>query len=118
MVSYCTSDFSHESATAIFNQHQAEKNRKLESYTETDYDFFFANQTINEDDNPFLVYKTKETEDKINKAQAKLTNLEQKINQFAKRSETAIFKLPKPNFDQMIFEPKHDKRQKLDLPIP
>ena len=56
MVSYCSSDFTHETAVDIYQKHSVKKNKKLEAYSEKNYDYFYATQTINEAENPFLIY--------------------------------------------------------------
>ena len=56
LVTYNTDDFSHQKALEINLRHLAEKNKKMESYTDKDYNHFVVNQSIEDTNNPFLIF--------------------------------------------------------------
>jgi hypothetical protein len=56
LVTYNTENFTHQTALNIDRKHRAEKNKKLESYSDKDYNHFVVNQSIEEVNNPFLIF--------------------------------------------------------------
>ena len=63
MVSYLTSGFKHETALSIFQSHKLQKNKKLEVYNEENYDHFVVNPTIEDYNNPFLIFNVEKADD-------------------------------------------------------
>lgn len=56
MVSYHTTGFEPEEACSILRKHRQMKNKKLEVYSEENYDHFVVNPSIEEHNNPFLIF--------------------------------------------------------------
>ena len=64
MVSYTTSGFDHKKAYEIYQNHRILNNKKLEVYTEKDYNHFVVNQSIDEEKNPSLLFNVENTKSK------------------------------------------------------
>ena len=58
MVSYTTKGFEHQEAVEIFKHHKEVKNKKLEVYNEENYLHFVVNPSIEDYNNPFLIFNT------------------------------------------------------------
>ena len=56
MVSYTTKGFEHDQAVEILKTHKRQKNKKLEVYNEEDYNHFVVNPSIEDHNNPFLIF--------------------------------------------------------------